>query len=112
LVVIFGFKFVVACFARLGIGVFHGATMVTHRCLVNKNNKKMFDVAQFARNSHRMTLPHKVKTLPAGTVLRVKASNMTLVRWHTKNLRKITSVKSVRHNDRDLLLGEFYKGSK
>jgi hypothetical protein len=84
----------------------------TDKRSVNKNNKKMFDVAQFARNSHRMTLPHKVKTLPAGTVLRVKASDMTLVRWHTKNLRKITSVKSVRHNDRDLLLGEFYKGSK
>jgi hypothetical protein len=59
-----------------------------------------------------MELREQIKKLPAGKVIEVDPSNMTLVRYHARVCRDIISRVNLKTGKRDVLLGEFFKGTK
>lgn len=56
-----------------------------------------------------MKLSEQIKSLPPGKVITVEPSQMTLVRYHARNFRKIKSSENLKTGKRDVLLGEFVR---
>lgn len=54
-----------------------------------------------------MKLREQIKKLPAGKVIQVDASSMTLVRYHARGVREIKSRVNLATGKRDVLLGNF-----
>lgn len=54
-----------------------------------------------------MKLSEQIKKMPAGKVISVSPRAMTLVRYHARGCREITSRHNLKTGLRDVLLGEF-----
>lgn len=59
-----------------------------------------------------MNLREQINKLPVGKVISVEPSAMTLVRYHARGCRDIKSRVNLATGKRDVLLGEFFKGTK
>ena len=55
-----------------------------------------------------MKIKDQIAKLPAGKIISVDASDMTLVRYHARGCREIKSRVNLATNKRDVLLGEFF----
>lgn len=55
-----------------------------------------------------MKLRDQIKKLPVGKIIEVDPKSMTLVRYHARGCRNITSRDNLKTGKRDVLLGEFF----
>lgn len=53
-------------------------------------------------------IKRKVNNSPAGTVILIPATDMTLLRYHARGVRLIKSRHDLKTNKRAVLLGEFF----
>jgi hypothetical protein len=62
--------------------------------------------------SSKMKLSQQIKKLPAGKVIEVSPSAMTLVRYHARACREIKSRSNLKTGKRDVFLGDFFINPK
>jgi hypothetical protein len=75
-----------------------------------KKDKKIVDecLRGVVVSVQHMKLRDQIKKLPAGEIIQVEASSMTLVRYHARGFRDIVSRANLKTGKRDVLLGQFF----